>query len=170
MGARLPAGPWSDQQAVAPGDRAFEYVISQANTPVVWPTKDWFIFTAKLWTRTAEASEQGIYLGSLDSPAIQKLLPDLSSAVYAPPGYLVFAREGRLMAAPFDLAAGRVTGTPAPIGGTVATDGSMYFAAVSASADGTLAVRPPPAVALVTAPWSEANVLPVATTLALQGG
>ena len=69
-----------------------------------------FLFTAKLWTRTAEASEQGIYLGSLDSPKIERLLPDLSSAVYAPPGYLVFAREGTLTAAPFDLAAGRVTG------------------------------------------------------------
>ena len=53
-----------------------------------------FLFTAKLWTRTAEASEQGIYLGALDSPKIDRLLPDLSSAVYAPPGYLVFAREG----------------------------------------------------------------------------
>ena len=53
-----------------------------------------FLFTAKLWTRTAEASEQGIYLGSLDSPKIERLLPDLSSAVYASPGYLVFAREG----------------------------------------------------------------------------
>ena len=42
-----------------------------------------FLFTAKLWTRTAEASEQGIYLGSLDSPTIERLLPDLSSAVYA---------------------------------------------------------------------------------------
>ena len=29
-----------------------------------------FLFTAKLFTRTAEASEQGIYLGSLDSPTI----------------------------------------------------------------------------------------------------
>ena len=53
-----------------------------------------FLFTAKLYTRTAEASEQGIYLGSLDSPKIERLLPDLSSAVYASPGYLVFAREG----------------------------------------------------------------------------
>ena len=48
-----------------------------------------FLFTAKMWTRTAEASEQGIYLGALDSPTIRRLLPDLSSAVYAPPGYLV---------------------------------------------------------------------------------
>ena len=105
-----------------------------------------FLFTAKLWTRTAEASEQGIYLGSLDSPKIERLLPDLSSAVYASPGYLVFAREGTLAAAPFDLAAGRVTGPPIAIGGAVATDAQFYFAGISASADGTLTVRPPPAV------------------------
>lgn len=105
-----------------------------------------FLFTAKLWTRTAEASNQGIYLGSLDSPTIERLLPDLSSAVYAAPGYLVFVREGMLAAAPFDLAAGRVTGAPIAIGGAVATDAQFYFAGISASADGTLAVRPPPAV------------------------
>ena len=105
-----------------------------------------FLFTAKLWTRTAEASDQGIYLGSLDSPTIERLLPDLSSAVYAAPGYLVFVREGTLAAAPFDLAAGRVTGAPIAIGGAVAMDAQFYFAGISASADGTLAVRPPPAV------------------------
>ncbi|MEO5895591.1 MAG: protein kinase [Vicinamibacterales bacterium] len=110
-----------------------------------------FLFTAKLWTSSAEASEQGIYLGSVDSPTIEKLLPDLSSAVYASPGYLVFAREGTITAAPFDLAAGRVTGPPVAIGGTVATDAAFYFAAISASSDGTLAVRPPPAVTLVNA-------------------
>jgi Tol biopolymer transport system component len=42
-----------------------------------------------------------------------------------------------------------VTGPPAAIGGAVATEPVVYFAAISASADGTLAVRPPPAVALV---------------------
>jgi len=126
------------------------------------PSQDWahywpsflpdgrrFLFTAKLWTRTAEASEQGVYLGSLDSPTIERLLPDLSSAVYAPPGYLVFVRDGILTAASFDLAAGRVTGPPVAIGGAVATDAQFYFAALSASADGTLAVRPPPAAMLV---------------------
>ena len=52
------------------------------------PTQDWsyywptflpdgrrFLFTAKLWTRTAEASDQGIYIGSLDNPKIERLLP-----------------------------------------------------------------------------------------------
>jgi len=134
------------------------------------PSQDWahfwpsflpdgrrFLFTAKLWTRTAEASEQGIYLGSLDSPTIQRLLPDLSSAVYAPPGYLVFVREGTLTAAPFDLAAGRVTGPPVAIGGAVATEAMFYFAAISASADGTLAVRPPPAIAPINADMNASN-------------
>ena len=64
------------------------------NWPSFLPDGRRFLFTAKLWTRTAEASDQGIYLGSLDSPAIQRLLPDLSSAVYAPPGYLVFSPRG----------------------------------------------------------------------------
>ena len=113
-----------------------------------------FLFTAKLFSSTAEASEQGIYLGSLDSPTITRLLPDLSSAVYAPPGYLIFAREGTLTAAPFDLAAGRVTGPPVAIGGAVATDASFNFAAISASADGTIAVRPPPTAVLV---FSDSN-------------
>jgi hypothetical protein len=117
--------------------------------PSILPDGRRFLFTAKLWTRTAEASEQGIYLGSLDSPKIERLLPDLSSAVYSSPGYLVFAREGTLTAAPFDLAAGRVTGPPIAIGGAVATDAQFYFAGISASADGTLAVRPPPATVLV---------------------
>jgi Tol biopolymer transport system component len=125
------------------------------------PTQDWsyywptflpdgrrFLFTAKLWTRTAEASDQGIYVGSLDNPKIERLLPDLSSAVYAPPGYLVFARDGMLTAMPFDLTTGRVTGAPVTIGGAVATESQFYFAGISAAADGTLAVRPPPALTL----------------------
>ncbi len=156
-------GSWGADGTIALGRQAGLVRVPAAGGAVTaltkLPTQDWahywpsflpdgrrFLFTAKLWTRTAEASEQGIYLGSLDSPKIERLLPDLSSAVYASPGYLVFAREGTLSAAPFDLAAGRVTGSPIAIGGPVATDAPYYLAGISASADGTLAVRPPPAV------------------------
>lgn len=31
-----------DQQSIYPGDRAFEYVVSQTDKPVVWPTRQWF--------------------------------------------------------------------------------------------------------------------------------
>jgi len=32
----------ADQQALYPGDRACEYVVEQADKPVVWPAKEWF--------------------------------------------------------------------------------------------------------------------------------
>ena len=117
--------------------------------PCFLPDGRRFLFTAKLWTSSAEASEQGIYLGSLDSPdRIQRLLPDLSSAFYAPPGYIVFAREGALSAVPFDLKMGHLTGEPKPLGTAVAFSSLFYAIAASASGNGTLAVRPPPACGL----------------------
>ena len=166
-------GAWAADGTIAVGRQAGLFRVSADGGAMTALTKlpsgDWghfwpsflpdgrrFLFTAKLYTRTAEASEQGIYLGSLDSPKIERLLPDLSSAVYASPGYLVFAREGTLAAAPFDLAAGRVTGPPIAIGGAVATDAQFYLAGISASGDGTLTVRPPPAVV-----FPESNTLNV---------
>lgn len=32
----------ADQQALYPGGRAFEYVVSQADKPVVWPSREWY--------------------------------------------------------------------------------------------------------------------------------
>ena len=32
----------ADQQSLYPGDRAFEYVASQSDQPVLWPAKEWF--------------------------------------------------------------------------------------------------------------------------------
>lgn len=32
----------ASQQALHPGDKAFEYVVDQADKPVVWPAKSWF--------------------------------------------------------------------------------------------------------------------------------
>jgi len=33
----------ADQQLLYPGDRAFEYIVSQSGVPVVWPTKQYFM-------------------------------------------------------------------------------------------------------------------------------
>jgi WD40 repeat protein len=82
---------------------------------------------------------------------MRQLLPELSSAVYAAPGYLVFAREGQLMAAPFCVSAGRITGEPIALAEPVARDNTYYIAGVSAADDGTLAIRTPPAPALSNA-------------------
>lgn len=32
----------ADQKFLVPGDKAFEFILSQANTPIVWPSKLWF--------------------------------------------------------------------------------------------------------------------------------
>ena len=115
--------------------------------PSMLPDGRRFLFTAKHWAGLAESGAQGIYLGSLDNPSdIRQLLPDLSNAVYAPPGFVVFARDGQVMAAPFDPAGGRIRGEPVPLAEAVAVDASLYLAGLSAAADGTLAIRSPPAV------------------------
>ena len=121
-------------------------------SPSMLPDGRHFLFTAKHWAGLAEAGSQGIYLGSIDNPSgMRQLLPELSSAVYAVPGYVVFARDGQLMAAPFSVSDGRITGEPAALAETVAIDGTYYIAGVSAANDGTLAIRLPPAPALSTA-------------------
>jgi len=43
-----------------------------------------------------------IFLGSLKSKEVRKILTADSAAVYAEPGYLLFAREGKILAQPFD--------------------------------------------------------------------
>ena len=89
--------------------------------------------------------------GARESGRHPPVFSELSGAVYAPPGYVVFARDGQLMAAPFDLDAGRITGEPVSLGEAVPSDTSFYTAAVSAAATGTLALRPSPAPAVSTA-------------------
>ena len=32
----------ADQKSLYPGDKAFEFILLQANTPIVWPSKLWF--------------------------------------------------------------------------------------------------------------------------------
>jgi len=70
--------------------------------PDFLPDGQHFLYTSE------GGSTPGIYVASLDDPAGLLLLPDPSSAVFAPgangagAGHLIFERDGRLMARPFD--------------------------------------------------------------------
>jgi Tol biopolymer transport system component len=57
----------------------------------------------------------GVYLGSLEGSAPIPLLPDRTKTVYAPEGYLLFSRQGRLNAQPFDFKTLKLSGTATPI-------------------------------------------------------
>jgi eukaryotic-like serine/threonine-protein kinase len=68
---------------------------------------------------------RGIYVSSLDGGLRQRLLGDASNVVYAASGtgggYLLFGREGALMAQPFDAQALQLGGEAFPVAGRVGT-------------------------------------------------
>src|SRR6185437_6833997 len=51
-----------------------------------------------LWVSLTHSGQKNIYIGSLGSEMGRLLIHNGSTPAYAPPGYLVFAREGKLLA------------------------------------------------------------------------
>ncbi len=79
-----------------------------------------------------------IGLLSLETGEYRVLLEGGSFARYVPTGHLVFAREGALLAAPFDLESLEFTGEPVPILDGVWTNPTYGTAHFAFSPDGTL--------------------------------
>jgi Tol biopolymer transport system component len=98
-------------------------------------------------------TDLGIFVGSTISRETRRLLPDISSAIYAPPGYVLFVREGTLMALPFDAAALEATGAPVPIVQNVGFSTLRSNGFFSASAAGVLAFRMGPGASLSRLAW-----------------
>src|SRR5689334_24218865 len=63
----------------------------------------------------ASPTKGTVNLGSIDSTATRSLILRGSNAVYAPPGYLIYGRQGTLFARPFDLQTLRATDESFPI-------------------------------------------------------
>jgi eukaryotic-like serine/threonine-protein kinase len=71
---------------------------------------------------TGRLGYNAIYLGSLDSPERRLLLNTSANASYVEPGYLVYMKEGTLVAQPFDWKHGTLSGEP-----RVLSDEVLYF-------------------------------------------
>jgi eukaryotic-like serine/threonine-protein kinase len=85
---------------------------------------------------------QGVYLGSLDSAEVRRLFDATSAATFAPPDYLLFARQEALLAQRFDVERLKAIGDPVSLAPRVAIrPGLIASAGVSASA-GLIAYRP----------------------------
>jgi eukaryotic-like serine/threonine-protein kinase len=66
--------------------------------------------------RLLATTERGqVVLGSLDSTEWTPIAEATSRVLYAPPGYLVFVQQGRLVAQPFDLSRRALAGDPLPL-------------------------------------------------------
>jgi eukaryotic-like serine/threonine-protein kinase len=86
--------------------------------PAFLPDGRHFVFSAQGGTGNG-----GIFVGSLDAGEPTRLMAADTSAVYAPPGYLLFMREGTLLGQAFNAGALQLEGDPFPMGDDkVATD------------------------------------------------
>ena len=105
--------------------------------PYFLPDGRHFIFLV----RNAQPENSGVYVGSLDSKDTKLLVQVHSSAVYAPPGYLLFVRDTTLMAQPFNADALDIQGDAFPVAEQAVRNPIIGRAMFSVSDNGLLVMR-----------------------------
>jgi eukaryotic-like serine/threonine-protein kinase len=90
---------------------------------------------------SGKTENSGIFVGSLDSKEGKLLLRATSNPVYVPPGYLLFNREGTLMAQPFDAQRLQLKDEAVPVVEGVQFNPVSARSAFAASNNGVLAYR-----------------------------
>jgi serine/threonine protein kinase/Tol biopolymer transport system component len=99
----------------------------------------------------------GIYVGSLDSKEETFLAGADSRVAYAPPGYVLFARERTLLAQPFDARKTRLSGDPIPIAEQIQYFPQNYNTLFSVSESGVLLYEPRSAAGVGQLVWFDRN-------------
>jgi eukaryotic-like serine/threonine-protein kinase len=110
------------------------------DTAVTWfpsflPDGRHFLFFSPAPT---EPENAGVFVASLDSSAAKRLVTARSRAVYATPGYLLFWREGALLAQAFDANRLEVRGNPVSVANDVGLNSVTNQGLFSVSNSGTL--------------------------------
>jgi serine/threonine protein kinase len=104
--------------------------------PQFLPDGRQFLFFAQ-----GTAESQGIYLGALDDSETKRLTAADAAGVFVSPDWLLFVRQGTLVARHIDLARGELIGDPVTVAGPVSVDGVSQAAALSVSAEGVVTYR-----------------------------
>jgi serine/threonine protein kinase len=105
---------------------------------------------------------RGVYLGSLESSEVTRLLASDTQGAYVAPGWLLFGRQGTLMAQPFDLARRMPSGEPITVADSVAFEPITGAGAFSTSDVGVMAYREArPAVTRLS--WFDRSGKPLGT-------
>jgi Tol biopolymer transport system component len=100
----------------------------------------------------------GVYFMSVKGGEASRILPDDTSIAYLPGasaarGWLIFSRNGGVLAQPFDPAHGRLAGDAVQIAESISAGGNSGKWAFSASLNGTVVVRPAAASVPVQLAW-----------------
>lgn len=93
------------------------------------------------YARSALPENAGIYVVSVESKKTTRLLSVPSNVAYAPPGYLLFDRDGTLVAQPFDARELRITGEPFAVATEILYDAGPFRTDFAVSDSGILAYR-----------------------------
>ena len=95
-----------------------------------------------LFLALGDAGVRGVYLGSLDSTAITRVLEGESAFVFMPPSHLLFSRQGALWAQRLNVEAAKLEGEMLPVASRILTHSVVNgFAAFTASTAGSIAYR-----------------------------
>jgi hypothetical protein len=105
--------------------------------PFFLPDGRHFLFTV-LRAGAAQPEPNGIFVGALDSNERHQLVAARSNGAYAPPGDLLFVRDGTLLAQPLDATRLELKGDAIPVADPVQTFPPVAVAAFSVSENGLL--------------------------------
>ncbi|HET9387613.1 MAG TPA: protein kinase, partial [Gemmatimonadales bacterium] len=109
-----------------------------AHGPQMLPGGEWLLFTLRP-SRASSWNEAQIVMQSLATGERRVLIEGGLDGRYLPTGHLVYGLKETLLAVPFDLGAGRVTGGAVPLVEDVAgTGGALGAVHFSVASDGTL--------------------------------
>jgi serine/threonine protein kinase/Tol biopolymer transport system component len=116
-------------------------------------------------SRTTGVEKTWVYVASLDSKTRTPLLQAASAPRYSPDGYLLFVREGNLLAQRFDASTAKLSGEAVPVGekmnylGGAVPDG---YAAFSTARGGLMTYRSNSSLKLQMT-WSDRSGKPLGT-------
>lgn len=138
-----PSGPlWkvnADGTGAAPlTDKIFDNTVDSHRWPLFLPDGNHFLFLGAKFGSGDQSSTSAIILSSLDNLKMNVLIHAKSSAGYGAGHLFYLDDKDSLRAVPFDPASGSVTGDPRVIAGAVGYQPSVYYAAFTASLNGTL--------------------------------
>jgi eukaryotic-like serine/threonine-protein kinase len=105
--------------------------------PCFLPDGDHFLYLAI----SSTANESAVYVGSLESKNVKRLVASATKVEFSAPDLLLFLRENTLMAQRLDVSRLGLSGDPFQVAEQVAWSGSTGAAGFTVSANGVLAFR-----------------------------
>jgi eukaryotic-like serine/threonine-protein kinase len=101
--------------------------ISSQSMPSFLPDGRAFLYAQD----SSNAQQRGVFLGSLDSPTVSRLLPEPANAAISPRGYFLYGHQGTVFARRFDIDHKRLVGDPVNLGSGAASRGPHTSFAVA---------------------------------------